>query len=244
MQPRLNASELGYQLSGLPDRAAYLAAAGASLRDAIGCDRVGWTDIDLSARSAEIWTDPPAAQWEQPVFLRMVPECPIVRHYRRHPTSFEPYRTSDLVSDRQWRSNPAYYEYYGPLGLRHQLSMSLPPRTPTRGAGWSLNRSGSDFTEDHVALARALVPVLSVLNRVYSGSIETREWASEQAGLTPRELDVLTLLAQGLTARQIATLRRIGVRTVSKHLEHLYRKLGCNDRLQAVNTARRLGIIT
>jgi DNA-binding NarL/FixJ family response regulator len=55
-------------------------------------------------------------------------------------------------------------------------------------------------------------------------------------------LDILTLLAQGLTARQIATARRIGVRTVNKHLEHLYRKLDCNDRLQAVNKARQLGL--
>ncbi|MCO5997323.1 response regulator transcription factor [Actinoallomurus rhizosphaericola] len=243
MRRQLTALELSYQLSDLPDRATYLAAACASLHEAIGCDRVGWTDIDLTARSAEIWTDPPADELEKEVFAQVMPECPTVRHYRRHPTSFEPYRVSDLVSEREWRSNLAYCEHYRPLGLHHQLAVSLPPRTTTRGTGWYLNRSNIDFTEDHVALARSLVPVLAVLNRVYSAPIIDREQAREQAGLTPRELDVLTLLAQGLTARQIATLRRIGVRTVSKHLEHLYRKLGCNDRLQAVNKARQLSLI-
>jgi DNA-binding CsgD family transcriptional regulator len=240
---RLTALELSYQLSDLPDRATYLAAACTSLREAIGCDRVGWTDMDITARAAEVWSDPPTDQWEQQVFLQVMADCPIVRHYRRHPTSFEPFRTSDLISDREWRSHRAYKEHYRPLGLHHHLAIGLPPRTAIRGAGWRLDRANSDFTEDHLTLARALVPVLSVLNRVYAAPVVDRAEAREQAGLTPRELDVLTLLAQGLTARQIATVRRIGARTVSKHLEHLYRKLGCNDRLQAVNKARKIGLI-
>jgi hypothetical protein len=175
MQRRLTALELSYQLSDLPDRATYLAAACMSLREAIGCDRVGWTDIDLTAGSAEIWSDPPADQWEKHVFPQVVPECPIVQHYRRHPTSFEPCRISDLVSDREWRSGRACSEYYRPLGIHHQLSISVPPRTTTHGAGWDLNRSHTDFTEDHVALARALIPVLSVLNRVYTAPVVHRE---------------------------------------------------------------------
>jgi DNA-binding CsgD family transcriptional regulator len=241
---RLTALELSYQLSDLPDRATYLAAACATLYEAIGADVVGWITMDLEARSAEICSDPPTDEKERRLFAKVMGDFPTARHYRLHPTSFEPFRISDLMPDREWRSHRAYREYFRPLGLHHQLAMVVPPHTATHGAGWYLNRSGSDFKDDQVALARALVPVLAVLKRVYATApIVDRERACEQAALTPRELDVLTLLAQGLTARQIATLRRISVRTVSKHLEHLYRKLGCNDRLQAVNKARQLGFI-
>lgn len=241
---RLTALELSYQLGDLPDRATYLAAACASLGEAIGGDVVGWIDMDLTARTAEIWSDPPADQREHRLLAEVMADVPTIRHYRLHPTSLEPYRISDLVPNREWRSHRAYREFFRPLGLRHHLATVLPPRTATRGSGWYLNRTGSDFTDDQVTLARALMPMLALLNRVYATApIIDHERAREQAGLTPRELDVLTLLAQGLTARQIATLRRISVRTVSKHLEHLYRKFGCNDRLQAVNKARRLGLI-
>ncbi|MFD0692135.1 helix-turn-helix transcriptional regulator [Actinomadura fibrosa] len=241
---RLTAAELSYQLSDLPDRAAYLAAGCATLGEAIGCDRICWTDIDLGVRSAELWSDPPVERWERQVYLEVMAECPSVRYYRSHPGSFEPCRVSDLLSEREWRSTRAYSEHYRPLGLFHQLSIGLPPRTAARGTGWYLNRSDTDFTDDHVALARALMPVLSLLNKVYAESVAPCAEACERAGLTPREVDVLVLLARGLTARQIAAGCRIGVRTVNKHLEHIYRKLGCNDRLQTVNRARRLGLIT
>jgi DNA-binding NarL/FixJ family response regulator len=61
--------------------------------------------------------------------------------------------------------------------------------------------------------------------------------------LTPRETMVLSLLAQGLTARMIA--RRLGVATstVSKHQENLYRKFGTGDRLTTVLAAQRLRLI-
>jgi DNA-binding CsgD family transcriptional regulator len=240
---RLTALGLSYQLSGLPDRAAYLAAACTSLDEAIGADIVGWTDIDLMAGSVELWSEPPPDQWERQVVAEFMGELPTVRHYRLHPDSFEPYRISDLVSTKEWRSHRVYQEFFRPLGLRHQLATALPPRTATRGFGWYLNRSGSDFDDDQVALVGALSPMLALLNRAYATPTVDPDQAREQAGLTPRELDVLTLLAQGLSARQIATLRRISVSTVSKHLEHLYRKLNCNDRLQAVNQARQNGLI-
>ncbi|MFC4907060.1 response regulator transcription factor [Actinomadura gamaensis] len=242
---RLPAMELSHLLSDLPDRATYLTAAGASLGEVIGCDRVSWTAIDLTTRSAEIWGDPPVGRWERQTFLRNMADCPTVRHYRRNPASWRPCRTSDVVSDREWRSSRAYAEHYRPLGLPYQLSMALVPRTAACGAGWFLNRAGTDFSAADVALASALLPVLSVLDKLYTGVPGVdQELAREEVGLTARELQVLTLLRQGLTARQIATACRISVRTVNKHLEHLYRKLGCNDRLQAVTQARRLGVLT
>ena len=60
--------------------------------------------------------------------------------------------------------------------------------------------------------------------------------------LTPRELDVLALLAQGLTNKEIAERLVISHGTVRQHAYNLYRKLQVNSRQQAVMTAADLGI--
>jgi DNA-binding NarL/FixJ family response regulator len=61
--------------------------------------------------------------------------------------------------------------------------------------------------------------------------------------LTEREREVLVAAADGLTARQIA--RRLGVaeRTVTTHLNHIYRKLGARGRVSALAAAARLGVL-
>jgi DNA-binding NarL/FixJ family response regulator len=60
--------------------------------------------------------------------------------------------------------------------------------------------------------------------------------------LTEREREVLIAAADGLTARQIA--RRLGVaeRTVTTHLNHIYRKLGARGRVSALSAAAKLGV--
>ncbi|GAA3106217.1 helix-turn-helix transcriptional regulator [Streptosporangium carneum] len=74
----------------------------------------------------------------------------------------------------------------------------------------------------------------------------TRVWLTRTAdvGLTPREHDVLRLLCAGLSATAIAHQLGLSPRTVTKHQERLYRKLGVCDRVNAVLLAQRLGIVT
>lgn len=55
--------------------------------------------------------------------------------------------------------------------------------------------------------------------------------------LRPREADVLALLAQGKTNRAIATILGITARTVQKHLEHIYARLGVDHRYAAMVAA-------
>lgn len=61
--------------------------------------------------------------------------------------------------------------------------------------------------------------------------------------LTERERSVLSVASEGLTAREIG--RRLGVheRTVTTHLNHIYRKLGANGRVSALSIAWRLGVL-
>ena len=58
--------------------------------------------------------------------------------------------------------------------------------------------------------------------------------------LTERELDVLSLVAQGLTNREISRRLFISPATVRTHLEHIYEKLGVRTRAGAVNAAFRI----
>lgn len=61
--------------------------------------------------------------------------------------------------------------------------------------------------------------------------------------LTPRELDVLRLLAEGLPNKQIAHRLDISDHTVKFHVNALLRKLGAHSRTEAVTVATRLGLI-
>lgn len=70
-----------------------------------------------------------------------------------------------------------------------------------------------------------------------SGSPERR------ARLTKREIEVLSLIAQGLSSREVAVALFVSKRTVDFHLANIYDKLQVNNRVQAFRMATRLGLI-
>lgn len=64
-----------------------------------------------------------------------------------------------------------------------------------------------------------------------------------QDDLTPRELEVLTLIAEGLTNAEIADRLVISVKTVDRHRENLMRKLNLHHRVDLVKYALKMGLI-
>jgi two-component system nitrate/nitrite response regulator NarL len=61
--------------------------------------------------------------------------------------------------------------------------------------------------------------------------------------LTPREQEILHLIAAGKSLPEIAKELYLGLTTVKTHVQHLYEKLGVSDRAAAVATAMRRGLI-
>lgn len=73
-----------------------------------------------------------------------------------------------------------------------------------------------------------------------SGEEETKETIN---GLTPRESEVLSLLAEGKNNDEIAEILGISVHTVARHRENLMGKLGLHSRSELVKYAIRKGLI-
>ena len=56
---------------------------------------------------------------------------------------------------------------------------------------------------------------------------------SRPAGLSPREIEILRLIARGLTSRAIADHLTLSTKTVRNHTEHIYTKTGTDNRVSA-----------
>ncbi len=82
------------------------------------------------------------------------------------------------------------------------------------------------------------------------GALELRLRASQiQASapltepLSEREQTVLRLLAAGMRNSEIARELIVSPNTVKAHIKQIYRNLGASDRVQAINAARRQGLV-
>lgn len=62
--------------------------------------------------------------------------------------------------------------------------------------------------------------------------------------LSQREIEVLQLIAKGLTNQQIALRLSVAESTVKTHINNIYTKLGVQSRVQALNVARQQGLLT
>jgi DNA-binding CsgD family transcriptional regulator len=144
---------------------------------------------------------------------------------------------SDFYSTRQWHSTGMYTDYCRPLGLGHCLMLCLPGALPpTAGPGRHVRMyfsrgPGPDFSERDRAVLTLLGPHL---DQAYRDAQRRRHPVPR---LTPRQTDLMRLVAAGHTNTQIA--RRLGISegTVRTHLENIYERLQVSSRAAAVTRA-------
>lgn len=104
-------------------------------------------------------------------------------------------------------------------------------------------------TEIYIALIAALFTALGVwagrrlTARTATGPFEKNVAALAALGITDREYEVLTLLAEGCANKEIARRLDLSPNTVKTHLARLYEKLEAQRRTQAVQKARELALI-
>jgi HD-GYP domain-containing protein (c-di-GMP phosphodiesterase class II) len=91
------------------------------------------------------------------------------------------------------------------------------------------------------AKATRLDPLL--VDAVLSASGQSHKRAVQAPALSDREIEVLRLVAQGLTNKEVANALDISAKTVGHHLEHIYDKLGASTRAGATVIAVRSGLL-
>ncbi|MEX2275779.1 MAG: response regulator transcription factor [Actinomycetota bacterium] len=84
-------------------------------------------------------------------------------------------------------------------------------------------------------------PAVEAVGEIADGIDRRRE---VEVRLTAREREVLTVAAEGLTARQIGERLGVRERTVTTHLGRIYGKLGVGTRLAAIRAAARSGLVS
>ena len=118
-----------------------------------------------------------------------------------------------------------------PLPASVATHLRAPAEVETPASIVMVSPRGEGFTVGLLGRGAAGFPRALVLSRADDGPVD-RE--AERLGLTPRELQVLRLVAGGLTDAESAAALSVSVRTVQKHLENVYAKLGVHTRTGAV----------
>jgi len=219
----------------------------ADLKDQIRCEDISIDRSDsgrqacsvlqaISARSDDelesFWD---RTDWER--FWARHWECQFCSYPERTGDLRSVVKPSDFYSVRQWHSTGMYSDILRPQGYEHQLRLCLPdPAGLSAGPGQTVRLHlfrgpGLDFTERDRAVLTLLRPHL------HQAYLDAERRRHPVPRLTPRQKDLLRLLAAGHTNTQIA--RRLGISegTVRTHLENIYEKLHVSSRTAAVTHA-------
>lgn len=207
---------------------------------------------DLTGADSAVWTELATRPGGDPLPSRVVayPEALITeettRAFEQHASAFplarhtrpggdgRPARRSDLQSLRSFRDSGMYADVARQAGVDQILATALP-------AGGlhvclALNRAGRDFTPTAVDVLTRLRPLLTRRVARLAEAAPSRE--ATVPPLTSRQEQVLRLVADGLTDAAIGRRLDCSPRTVDKHLEHIYRRLGVSSRTAAIAAAR------
>lgn len=218
----------------------------AAARSAVPADWASLNALGLEQDVVSVAV-PPVPLHFYDVYARHAHEHPIVHHMQRTGDG-GPIRISDVCDVRSFHALALYRELYEPLGIEHQIAFSL-PAPAGQMLSLVLSRRTEDFTDaERDLLARARPHLIQAYRNALEHTALLRQAGLAPVlppadlpayGLTEREAAVVRRVASGLSNRDIAAELGLSTRTVQKHLEHAYRKLGVSSRSEAARIAWR-----
>ena len=195
----------------------------------VPCELTTLSVCDLESGQRSVVSNQPGAisRREIEAFDRHFHEHPLVREHGSNPGAVTK-RIADLLPEAEFQRTPLYNDYYRRIRIAHV--MAVPIHVDRRFlVSFVLNRGKHGFSDRDRACVELIRPHLGNFYRL-SGA----QWAPAALRLTARERDVLRWLGAGKTDRDIGSILGISPRTVHKHLQHLYEKLGVETRTAAV----------
>jgi DNA-binding CsgD family transcriptional regulator len=224
----------------LPDGEGLPPSLLADLMGQIRCDVVAFAGFDSGRQ--QMWSAQLMAASSKTMVESLAPvnwdnywDCQLCSYPDRTGDLRSIVKVSDFYSARQWHSTGCGINR--PMGIEHDLMLTLPAApSPGSGPGRTMRLgffrgSGSDFSERDRALLTLLRPHL------HQAYLDAEHRRHPVPWLTPRQWELLHLLAAGHTNTQIA--RRLGISegTVRTHLQNIYERLHVSSRTAAVTRA-------
>jgi DNA-binding CsgD family transcriptional regulator len=200
-----------------------------ALAGLLPCDHVLWGELDLQDMTPVASVTSDRRPVDMAAFARHAAEHPLIAHHA-HTGDPGPLRLSDFAGPRALHRLGVYADFYRPLGVEHAVCVALPLRRSTI-VGIAFHRATRDFDDDELAFVRRARPALAM-------AVRDAAVVAPQDRLTRRESEVLRRVARGESNGEVGLALRISRRTVEKHLEHVYRKLGVTGRFAAMGYAR------
>jgi DNA-binding CsgD family transcriptional regulator len=236
--------ELIGDVCGLLDLEEFRHGLISALRRAIGCDWVSLNEIGPAPGDVRVLVEPEIPIDGVERFARYAHQNPLIA-YSMDSRRGSARRISDFLSPAEFHALDLYREFYGPIGLEHQIAFTL-PQEPPRLLGVALSRRERDFSDaerDFIDRARPFL-IQAYRNAIAFESADAARAdgpalaaALRGAGLTPRQAQVIALVAHGRSSADAAASLGISTRTVDKHLQSAFAALGVKTRSQAAGRA-------
>lgn len=199
-----------------------------AVRELVPCDVVTFHQRSDGPDRVLVYTGDPQGQ--------VTPEIRAAHRQLEHEDPVQPTngarKLTDVVRLRAFRRQDFYVEVHRPLGIEYMIWLYLDP--PLTDARLELDRADFDFTERDRGVLDLLLPHLRQRLRIAARRPTTQP---SRGDLTPREQEVIALVAEGRTNSEVGRLLGISPETVRKHLENTYRKLDAHTRTGAVAAA-------
>jgi DNA-binding CsgD family transcriptional regulator len=163
---------------------------------------------------------------------------PLVRQHGRSPAALT-LRINDVVPAQQFQRTPLFNDYYRSIRVDHAMAVPIHVDRNLL-VSFVFNRSEHDFSDRERVCMELIRPHLGNFYRLTRALDSARSAPIEHNASAPalrlsaREREVMHWLSGGKTDRDIGDILGISPRTVHKHLQRIYEKLGVETRTAAV----------